>query len=246
MLVFDIETGPLPDEELATIVEPFDEASVPHPGEFCESAVKLGNIKDPAKVAERIAAAREAHAQDCANHSANVAAAREAYWRGIRNKAALSPATGRVIAIGLHRSDINKSAIVDASDEAETMRGFWTKYSQCRQSNCAMVGFNVFGFDLPFLVRRSWILGVDVPSTILSQGRYWDTVFVDLMQVWNCGQYGKFESLDVVSRVLGCGQKNGNGADFAALWQTDRNAANAYLLNDLAITAGVAAKLGVI
>jgi hypothetical protein len=35
-----------------------------------------------------------------------------------------------------------------------------------------LVGFNINAFDLPFLFRRSWALGIAVPFG-LRKGRYW-------------------------------------------------------------------------
>ena len=71
-IFFDIETGPLPEGELAALLPPFDPAEV-----------KTGNIKDPAKIAEKIREAEEAHRRD------------------FFDRAALDPLTGRVLAIGM-------------------------------------------------------------------------------------------------------------------------------------------------
>jgi len=52
-------------------------------------------------------------------------------------------------------------------------------------------------------------------------------------------------SLDSIAKPLGVGAKNGSGADFAALWQSDRAKVADYLRNDLQLTARVAEALGV-
>jgi hypothetical protein len=57
MIVFDIETGPLPSDEIRANSAPFVPA--PPPGDFDPSAVKLGNLKDEAKIAAKINDARE-------------------------------------------------------------------------------------------------------------------------------------------------------------------------------------------
>jgi hypothetical protein len=62
-----------------------------------------------------------------------------------------------------------------------------------------------------------------------------------------CRQRGECNcSLDHVAKSLGCGSKNGNGAEFAALYVSDEQAALEYLRNDLTITGNVARKLGVV
>ena len=47
-IVFDVETGPLAESELSALLPPFDPAEV-----------KCGNMKDPAKIAEKLAEAEE-------------------------------------------------------------------------------------------------------------------------------------------------------------------------------------------
>ena len=71
-IVFDVETGPLAESELSALLPPFDPAEV-----------KTGNLKDPAKIAEKLAEAEANHRRD------------------FIERAALDPLTGRVIAIGM-------------------------------------------------------------------------------------------------------------------------------------------------
>lgn len=49
-----------------------------------------------------------------------------------------------------------------------------------------------------------------------------------------------------MAKSLGVGSKpeGVSGADFARLWEEDRAKAKAYLINDLEMTRGCAAKLG--
>ncbi len=122
-------------------------------------------------------------------------------------------------------------------DEVVHLEWFWAMYEQHQlQSFC---GFNIFNFDLPFLIRRSWKLGVKIPTGV-REGRYWGRFFIDLMDVWTLGNREQRASLDAVSKHLGLGGKTGNGADFAKLYATDQAAALAYLKNDLELTAKVA------
>jgi hypothetical protein len=72
-------------------------------------------------------------------------------------------------------------------------------------------------------------------------------LFCDTVEEWLCGrQRGECKcSLDHIAKALDCGEKNGNGDKFAALYESDEDAALNYLRNDLKMTAGVAHKLGV-
>jgi predicted PolB exonuclease-like 3'-5' exonuclease len=179
-------------------------------------------------------------------------------WQSFKDKAALSAVTGQVVAVGCWSATTGKTVIVGEQEgmtEPEILAKFWGLYGSMRSQQRKMVGVNICGFDLPFLVRRSWILGVDIPATV-RDGRYWDRLFLDLRDVWLCGQpWGQCESsLDHMARALGVGAKaeaaGCDGATFAKLWLSWdaelRAKARAYLVNDLEMTRKVAERLGVV
>ncbi len=230
MLIFDIETGPLPLDQLrALYVEPTFE-------QFCESCDQRWKPE---------------------TREAKFAEAKANGWQKFIDKAALDPTTGQVLAIGYLSIKTKGRAMVmddggedNADAEFTLLSKFWEQYVKCHKAQPrprAMVGLNIFGFDLPFLVRRSWILGVDIPTTV-KPGRFFDPLFCDLGDVWLCGQrWGEFPaSLNAISKALGVGEKTGNGADFAELLKTDREAAMVYLRSDLELTAACATRMGVI
>jgi hypothetical protein len=225
-IVFDLETGPLAESELSALLPPFDPAEV-----------KTGNLKDPAKIAEKIAEAEANHRRD------------------FIERAALDPLTGRVVAIGVMTFDAKgetptkfgkggKFSIIGHVDEAQTLREFWelTRGEMGRLN--PMIGFNIFGFDLPFLFRRSWKHRVPVPFGI-RRGRYWGDQLLDLRDAWQLGDRQARGSLDSIARHLGVGAKNGDGKAFAELWWSDRKQAESYLRNDIELTALVANALGI-
>lgn len=267
MLVYDIETAARPDSELREVCEPFDPASVSVPTgdypKFDESTVKLGNTKDPAKVAEKIEAARQLHEAGRiefevakANGPALLADAEAAHWKSIRDRAALSPVTGQVLAIGCYGVDTDKFGIAGVDkpeDERKVIADFWARFLKCKQANRSLVGFNSNSFDLPFLVKRSWLLGIDVPSTLFSpDGKYLDRICIDLLARWKCGVWGSGDGVSIklgaLARFFGVGDKTAgvSGADFGRLWREDRETAKAYLVNDLRITALCAQRMGIV
>jgi hypothetical protein len=225
-IIFDIETGPLPENELLAMLPAFDPADV-----------KTGNLKDPAKIAEKIAEAEANHRRD------------------FIGRAALDPLTGRVVAIGVLDLEPNEYFIIGHDDEAKTLREFWELTQGEMGRLNPMIGFNIFGFDLPFLFRRSWKHRVPVPFG-LRRGRYWGDQLIDLRDCWQLGDRQAKGSLDSIAKHLGVGAKcvphgplsgkNITGADFAGLWKTDRKSAEAYLRNDLELTGKVADALGVV
>lgn len=243
-IIFDIETAPLPDEELVSVVSPFDEP--PHPGEFDESYVKYGNTKDEAKRAAKLEAAKEAHRLACEEHEKTVSAAREQWWSDAKSKAALSATTGMIVAIG-YRSTENDKTILHIDEELKLLDMFWKQFEKCRDAGRQMVGHNIEKFDVPFIVRRSWILGIDIPDGVFDRSYLNSRVFIDTMKLWSCGSRD-FCKLDSIAKCFGVGGKpeGVDGSMFADLLVTDRAKAEAYLENDLVMTANVAERMGVL
>jgi len=204
--VFDIETGPLPDIILDSLMPEFEPAA---------------NLKDPEKIAANLAKKRAEFKAD----------------------AALSPLTGRVLAVGFLPDMGAESIIICDDDEKVLLAKVWDHFRTAGGSRRpTFVGFNIHGFDLPFLVKRSWVQQVPIPPNV-RQGRYWADWFIDLRETWQLGDKQAHGSLDTICRALGLGEKNGSGAEFARLWNEDRAKALAYLDNDLKMTAALAARL---
>lgn len=155
----------------------------------------------------------------------------------------LDPTRGGVITIGFYEPAKSRYLICYDSDEAAMLRQFWGVFQSVQGAGAKLIGFNIFGFDLPFLIRRSWHHGVAVPKAV-NGVRYWPDTFVDLMIAWRCGSYKDFISLDNLAKFLNVGAKNGSGEMFYQLWETDREAAVEYLKNDVDLAAKCAAKMG--
>ena len=130
-IAFDIETQPNP----AAV------ASMPEP------EVKCGNLKDPVKIAEKIREAKEEQA----------------------SRAALDPHFGRVVCISIaHQTDkefvqtlIRQDVAHEGVDAAEhtLLKWFWD-YIRAISDHVQIITFNGASFDVPFLTRRSRLLGI--------------------------------------------------------------------------------------
>lgn len=186
---------------------------------FDPADVKYGNIKDPDKIAAKI--------DEC----------REKYYSDALDNAALNAMTGRVLAIGIQPVG-GHPVIIGHEKEDDILLEFWNLFSSTPGK---WVGFNIFGFDLPFLMRRSWANQLKVP--FIRKGRYWSDEFIDLRETWQAGDRQAEGSLDSISRALGIGQKSGDGADFARLWKTERAKAEEYLRHDLELTTAVFSRI---
>lgn len=253
-VIFDIETGPLPDEFLENILEPFDIRTFPRPFNFDPALVKLGNIKDPAKQAAKIEAERAKHEQSVKDYDRDLQNKIADHWGEQVSKAALSATTGQVLAIGYRGEkevidSVGENASGEVVTESQLLTRFWSQYRNIRKAGRKMVGYCIAVFDVPFLVQRSWILGVTVPDTVYTfPGRYLEPTFVDLAQVWN-GSSRNWVKLDVIAKAIGIeGKPAGiNGGDFARLFNDPETRGDAidYLKGDLRMTWEVAQRIGV-
>lgn len=237
---FDIETGPLPADQLESLITFFEPPE--HPGEFDPTSVKCGRLTEPKKL-EKIEAERIKHAAAIDNYDVQVADAFQAHRDKFMASAALSALTGRVLAAGLLITDVFHIFTAENEDEErELLQSYWDAMLEYRDH--LLVGFNIHDFDLPFLVTRSWITGVRVPHFVHT-GRYWSDLFLDLRLKWTFGDHRKPGTLGAVAGHLGCGSKSGDGADFSATFFSDRPSAIEYLKNDLRLTRRVGTRLGV-
>ena len=150
-------------------------------------------------------------------------------------KAALSPVTGRVLAIGIKSVKDGQGGFEGAEDYllAEVWKDFRLN------SEAQWGGHNTHNFDWPFLIKRSWKLGISVPSGI-KDGRWYRANLRDTMEMFCGGSYGERISLDRLARFFGVGSKGGkSGAHFAETYHNDKKAAIEYLYNDLDMTQAV-------
>ena len=143
--------------------------------------VKAGNLRDPAKIAEKEAAAKAEQI----------------------DKMALSPLYGRVCAwVAVEDENAIHKECIEADSDAEETRIVETAFSTLAGNR--VITYNGNGFDLPFLYRRAVLLGVDprqfgMPTLAEMTARN-NKRHVDIMQVW-CG-FGNFEKLDNIAGAM--------------------------------------------
>lgn len=214
LFTFDIETAPLDDADLRHM-EP----------EFAAPA----NYKDPDKIAAYIADAR-------------------ATWK---QKAALSPLTGRVIMFPHLRSGDSPAVDLiggdgqDWAEQAERALLYmaWARIERAAGDGALLCGWNSHRFDVPFLLRRSWALGVEIPR--IATPRRLGLPWVDGMLEFTRHAPGEYVSLDTASRFLDTGRKTGDGAMVGQLLRQQPEQAIAYALNDVMLTEANLLKMGI-
>lgn len=214
--ILDIETLALPEADIRASIPPFDPDKVP-----------LGNASKPDTISAIIEKARLCHGDD------------------IVAKAALYPEYGQVAISGLMFGAVDAKQYTQIP-ETTILHQTWQRLTESLEHSNIIAGWNIKGFDLPFLVKRSWILGVKVPTLIFNpwKPRYpWAESIVDLMEVYTCGVYAKFTSQNAACRALGIEVNEGSGADFGELWNRDKKAALEYNACDLRQASQLAERL---
>lgn len=179
------------------------------------------NLKDPAKI-------------EAALHD------KRAEWA---DRLALSAVTGRVLAVGYAIGD-GEIQIIQHDDERELLLQLWMDLHHLPSVGFHRItGWNLCGFDLPFLLRRSWVHSLPVPDWIFPSNSRMSNHHTDLMRSW-CGENPQDRvSLATVVRLFGLGEKVGSGKDFARLLVENREAAMAYLRLDVMLTRAVARRM---
>lgn len=157
-------------------------------------------------------------------------------------KAAISVFTGEVLAIGykIYGKNSTDIEILHGKHEKELISEFWDILKDNPEH--AVVGWNSNGFDMPFMIRKSWLYSLENIPTYLASWNKPLYKFIDLMQIWGCG-FHEFVKLDTVAKYFGIGSKNGDGAKFKEMYLNNVEEALNYLKNDVELTSKVAQKM---
>lgn len=183
------------------------------------------NLKDPAKIETAIAKKRADYLAD----------------------AALNWKTAEVVLIGA--ADDTGVQSFTGRTEKELIGRFLELLDAAIWDGVAVGGHNVKGFDLPMIVNRARVHGLQIPNTLLSfwKGRpQWSECVFDTLEILSFGKFFDGNGVDDVARVFGLPPKLGHGGDFPMLWRTDREGAIAYNRRDVEIEIEIARICGCI
>ena len=242
----DIETESLPDDKLLRLYDPPERVE-----KFDEEAVDVGRATKAETIARKMLEARalyDAAMLDWPEYCER----RKAEWlAATKRKAALSPLTGRVLTIAW--GDSGNVTVAYDNSEAGNIDAWWRVCESQQRCGRRIVFHNGFNFDLPLLVRLSWLLDVTVPDWVMSvrgsRVYFNQDVFLDTLVAWGAGRPYKFVSLDNLARAFGFeGKSEGcDGADFARMWHgtpEERELALEYAKQDVRVTYRIAQAMG--
>lgn len=229
--LIDLETVALPESEVRAMLPPFDEAearaSVPR------------NYRKPEAI------------------SGWVEEQRASYGSDIVEKAALNPLYSRVVVVtAWDGSGVKQSRLLD-DDEPALVESALMFLSHLESSHVParefldgglVAGWNI-AWDLSYLLKRAWILGIPVPKSVFNPLERYPipSRFIDLMRLWQGGDYkAPYTSLDSALRALGLPPKTHDGSEFGKLWVENREEACAYARAEMESLKMLAERLGVL
>lgn len=161
-------------------------------------------------------------------------------------KCALDPDLCRVVALGAYRSDEDWSVDLAITEDAERdlLLNFWDALGPYPYPK--LIGFNVLGFDLPVLIRRSQYLGI--PTKPIALGRFKHPDVDDLMKLLDFDGAIKTHSLKFYARRFGVLVPDPiDGKDIGALVTAGEwDKVSSHCKADLFTTAALARRLGVL
>jgi len=191
-----------------------------YPSEFAAPA----NWKDPEKIAAKVKENME----------------------NAKKRAALSALTGRVLAIGYAMED--EPVQILEGEERDMLDQLFVVMKHTVNHGGRIFGFNIIGFDLPFMAQRAAISHATLPLALYSfyRGRFnWCDSFQDLQLRWLAGQRDfSGHNLRNLSRLLKLPiQKTGDGAAFSGLYHDKHDEAIEYLKTDVETVRALAKRL---
>lgn len=157
-------------------------------------------------------------------------------------KASLDIDLARVVAIGIEHAGVCRVETLQASSEIEMLHWFWSYMGSITPTH--LVGYNVIGYDLPLLLRRSLYLGVKAPAISLNKYRHPDVD--DLMYALSFDGAFKFRPMSFYLKRFGIPHDDPiKGEDIPGLvaagnWQAVAD----HCRKDVEATAALARRLG--
>ena len=147
-------------------------------------------------------------------------------------KTSFDGGAGHVCTIGWAVNDgaVQVEHAEDVGEEKDILRAF---FKAVPPRDVTLVGHNIFGFDVPFLLKRAVVLGVELPSewAFPRDPKPWSKGIFDTMTAW-AGARDKI-SMNRLCGILGIVGKSGfDGSMVAEAWAAGDHLTIAHYCDD--------------
>ena len=155
------------------------------------------------------------------------------------------------IAYALESNPVQVAQVSEEKTESQVLQEFWEAMAPMDQRlktrslhpRC-ICGFNVLGYDIPIILRRSFMLGVS-PSCVINMRRYSTSDVIDLMQLfyhWGQAPGPRYRGLKAICRMHGI--KNVlPDLDGSRMAEMDAETRRKYVSNDVEMTRVLAQRM---
>lgn len=154
--------------------------------------------------------------------------------------------TGYVVAIGYLDSDDGDRIFVDMLQSEEFILGrFWSRYQIALDHGDMLCGCFLRNWAIPFIIRRTWILGLDGNEAMIDRyGRLDPLNLLDINEKYSCQQEQNPSLIDIASAFgLSIDSEAIEGIDFMETVRNDREKAHWQLKHSLRILADCAGRM---
>ena len=227
ILGFDLET--LPNLSIPENCKPI----------FDESDIKLGNLKDPVKIAAKMEEERALFDQKlCKKMSTDPTLCQLCTFVGIIYDTDSGESIEEV-AVQVTAEDDN--------DDYLAVTDGWKFIARAYQERIPLVSFNGIGFDLPVMFFRAMLQDVPVDGFMYNRllMKYKNQFHYDLMQILAGWDRTRWNKLEYYLQLFGLGSKEGmSGADvYPAYMAGEFNKIKEYCRNDVLETCKLFARV---
>lgn len=250
-VIFDIETGPLPDGELDFFLEEKKIKYPDEPGPFDASSITIPRNYTKAESKQKyLADARQRHQQDCAAYPQRRAEARLKALDALREESPLKAQTNVVLAIGygILTSDGDIKVYLDRDEERNLTIRYASMLQRVFDTQGHVVTWNGDAFDIPVMQQKAWKYDIECPW-LLTKYNKMDDHSIDGKVHFQMGNYQRAASLKHASQFFGVAGKV-EDMDGSMFWkllaQGNVEPAMRYLWHDIDATYRCCAKMGLL
>ena len=173
-------------------------------------------------------------------------------------KAGLQAEFGKIVCITIgyvrynsENQPVIKTKSYRGDNEVELLTNFFNFVNQLKVQlpDSKFCGHNIIDFDIPFINKRAWINGLEIPEMLIMYNKKpWEIPVIDTMKIFSSGAWNQgFTNLDTLSAVLGIPSPKSDidGSEVGRVYWEEKNLQRIveYCERDVAATLNIVLRL---